>query len=341
MSSVLPSVIEELLDANHTITSGQGAAAAGVTRQGAYYHLKMMVQSGSLVREGAGRGARYRRRADRSAEYPIAGLREHQVWLDEYFALKQRDLRVFDNPRVKPILDFVFTEMVNNAIDHSAGSRVTVRWFASPDRISFEVDDDGVGAFRRMRETRGLASDFDAIGEISKGKQTTSPERHSGLGIYFSSRMASRFVLASGHFIWTVDAARNDQAIGWMAKERIGTMVRCEVDAATPVVPVEVFDVMSDSSNAGLARTTIRIALFHEGGFVSRSEAKLIAAHLDVFGTVELDFEGISEVGQGFVDELFRVWQSEHPGTRLVPVRASPAILAMIATTVPIKGFSS
>jgi hypothetical protein len=50
---------------------------------------------------------------------------------------------------------------------------------------------------------------------------------------------------------------------------------------------------------------------------------------------VELDFEGIEGVGQGFVDELFRVWQNNHPQTRLVPVRANRSILSMIAVTAP------
>ena len=64
---------------------------------------------------------------------------------------------------------------------------------------------DGIGAFRRMRTTRQLARDFDAIGEIAKGRQTTDPAHHSGFGIYLSSRLADRFVLSSGQLTWTTD----------------------------------------------------------------------------------------------------------------------------------------
>ena len=260
------------------------------------------------------------------------------MWIEEYSALRKMDLDVFDNPRVKPILDFAVTEMLNNAIDHSGGTGVIVRWFVDATRIAFEVEDDGVGAFRHMRESRGLATDFDAIGEIAKGKQTSAPDRHSGLGIYFTSRMSSQFILSSGHLVWNVDNRRRDEGIGWLEHERKGTLVRCEVDTSTSVVPLEVFRGFSDPTTFGLNRSTIRVSLFSNGTFVSRSEAKRLAAHLETYGVVELDFAGVDQVGQGFVDELFRVWQSAHLATRLVPVNANPAILAMIAIAAPTEG---
>jgi hypothetical protein len=327
--------IRSLFEAHDTITSGQVARAAGVSRQAAHYRLKEMEARGDIVHEGAGRAGRYRRRAQRETHYPLQGLKEDEVWGEESRALRELDLAVFDNPKVRPVLNFTFTEMVNNAIDHSQGTTIVVRWFYSADQIAFEVDDDGIGAFRNMRESRDLSSDFDAIGEIAKGKQTTAPSRHSGLGIYFSSRMANEFVLISGHLSWTVDNRRDDEAIGWLDVERIGTRVRCAVDAGTRVTPQEVFDEFADPENIGSNTTTIRVSLFEEGGFVSRTEAKRLGAHLETFGTVELDFEGIESVGQGFVDELFRVWQNDHPQTHLVPIRANRSIMSVIAMTAP------
>ena len=331
----IAAVITNLFETHETITSGQVARAAGVSRQAAHYKLKDIEAHGDIIHEGAGRGGRYRRRSQRQTEYFLPDLTEDEVWGDESTALRSMDLAIFDNPKVMPILHFAFTEMVNNAIDHSQGTMVTVRWFFSPERIAFEVEDNGIGAFRNMRESRELSSDFDAIGEIAKGKQTSAPARHSGLGIYFSSRMTNEFVLTSGHLVWTVDNRRSDEAIGWLDGERIGTRVRCEVDANTTVTPVEVFDEFSDPGRFGSNKTAIRVSLFEEGGFVSRTEAKRLAAHLESFGKVELDFEGIESVGQGFIDELFRVWQNDHPQTHLVPIRANRSIISMIAMTAP------
>jgi hypothetical protein len=335
MRAPIAAEIRSLFEVHDTITSGQVGRAAGVSRQAAHYKLKEMEARGDIVHEGAGRAGRYRRRAQRETQYPLQGLKEDEVWGEESRALRESDLAVFDSPNVRPILNFVFTEMVNNAIDHSRGTMITVRWFYGPNQIAFEVDDDGIGALRNVRESRHLSSDFEAIGEIAKGKQTTAPSRHSGLGIYFSSRMANEFVLISGHHSWTVDNRRSDEAIGWLDAERLGTRVRCEVDAGTVITPQQVFDGFSDPARSGSTKTTIRVSLFEEGGFVSRTEAKRLGAHLETFGTVELDFDGIESVGQGFIDELFRVWQNDHPKTRLVPIRANRSIVSMIALTAP------
>ncbi|MGH9018574.1 MAG: STAS-like domain-containing protein, partial [Acidimicrobiales bacterium] len=335
--SSIPSTIELLFTSRAVVTSGEVAAAAGVSRQAAHNHLKALTETGDLIHEGKGRGGRYRRRADISARYPIAGLEEHVVWAENIVALKnQYDPYFFDNhPNVNKVLDFVFTEMLNNAIDHSSGGTVNVRWvLQGANTIVFEIEDDGVGVFRNMMTSRSLTDEFDAIGEISKGKQTTAPAQHSGLGIFFSSKIVNGFVLSSGQLRWTVDSRLPDTAIGWLDRPRVGTLVRCEVDLGTDVIPKDIFDAFSDPTTYAFSKSSVHVSLFREGDvFVSRSEAKRIAAHLESFEVVELDFSGISEVGQGFVDELFRVWGREHLGTRMIPVHANPAILSMIAKT--------
>jgi len=334
-NSRIPDVIERLFAGRAAITSGEVADAAGVSRQAAHYHLKRLEDRGILLHLGAGRGGRYLRRADRATTFALAGLQEDLIWSAEFRALDDLSPDIFENPRVRPILTWAFTEMLNNAIDHSGGEEVEARWYLTAGQIAFEIEDDGIGALRRMRESRALGSDFEAIGEIAKGKQTSAPERHSGLGIYFTSRMVGRFFLSSGNLTWTVDNRRDDQAVGWLERERQGTLVRCEVDLSTSVRPIEVFDEFSAPDLHGFNKSTVRVSLFGEGDFVSRSEAKRIGAHLEDFNLVELDFSGIEQVGQGFIDELFRVWQLAHPETRLVPINANPAIMSMIASMSP------
>jgi hypothetical protein len=43
-----------------------------------------------------------------------------------------------------------------------------------------------------------------------------------------------------------------------------------------------------------------------------------------------LDFRGVESVGQGFVDEVFRVFATAHPEVRLVPANISPPVEFMI-----------
>ena len=332
--SPVANAIERLLAASDAITSGEVASAAGVSRQAAHYHLRAMANRGELIHEGAGRGGRFRRAALLVYRYDLAGLREDIVWSEENRELRRRDLPTLDNPKILPLLNFAFTEMLNNAIDHSRGSEVDIRWFVDDHLIAFEIADDGVGAFRNMAEERGLASEYDAIGEISKGKQTTLPEAHSGLGIYFSSRMASRFTLTSGHLSWIVDNRLGDTAVQFLEAERKGTLVRCEIDGDTTTTQLDIFHAFSPPDAFGTNRSTVRVRLFDQGpNFVSRTEAKRLAAELESFTEVKIDFRGVEQVGQGFVDELFRVWQDNHPQTRLIPINTNPAVDALLRIT--------
>ena len=54
--------------------------------------------------------------------------------------------------------------------------------------------------------------------------------------------------------------------------------------------------------------------------FVSRSEAKRLMHGLERYKDIILDFKGVEAVGQGFADEVFRVWARAHPDSRLEPV---------------------
>ena len=42
------------------------------------------------------------------------------------------------------------------------------------------------------------------------------------------------------------------------------------------------------------------------------------------------DFNGIDFMGQGFADEIFRVFQNAHPDIVLRPINANEAVLGMI-----------
>jgi hypothetical protein len=126
-----------------------------------------------------------------------------------------------------------------------------------------------------------------------------------------------------------VDNLRDDQAVG-DSSIRTGTLVRVELDPATDRDLSGVFRAYSDDDHEFVRSRTV-VRLFEYGvRFVSRSEAKRLMRGLDKFREVELDFAGVHEVGQGFVDEVVRVWPSQHPGTVVSPVNANPAVLFMI-----------
>jgi hypothetical protein len=80
-----------------------------------------------------------------------------------------------------------------------------------------------------------------------------------------------------------------------------------------------------------LSKTRTVIRLFAIGTeFVSRSEAKRLVHGFEAFREVVLDFRGVDIVGQGFADEVFRVWAREHPEVNLIPSDMNDAVAFMV-----------
>jgi hypothetical protein len=53
-------------------------------------------------------------------------------------------------------------------------------------------------------------------------------------------------------------------------------------------------------------------------------------ARVTDFAEVLLDFRGVSEIGQAFADEIFRIFQQLHPDTRIVTFNTNDNIDKMI-----------
>jgi len=50
---------------------------------------------------------------------------------------------------------------------------------------------------------------------------------------------------------------------------------------------------------------------------------------------VEVDFAGVTDVGQGFVDEPLRVWPNAHQGRTVTPINMDPAVELMVRRGLP------
>src|ERR1700760_2169721 len=153
--------------------------------------------------------------------------------------------------------------MLNNAIDHSGSERAIIKWWVSRDQWSFEIRDYGVGAFPKVHAGLNLASDFEAVQELSKGKRTTDTERHTGEGIFFTSKAVDIFRLTSAGIRWTVDNIRHDVALG-TAPLVAGTSVECQVDPHTARSMPTVFGEFTDD-DAAFVRTRPIVKLFEIG----------------------------------------------------------------------------
>ena len=317
-------VIVELGAERELFTSSDVAERAQVSRQTAHRHLSLMVGRGELDAIGERRGRRYRARPLFVARRRRAGLREDEVWAE----VAQLPAISALPSNVHSILRHSLTEIVNNAVDHSRSPEVAIEVAIRLGRVSFIVADTGIGIFEDVRQGRQLRTELEATAELQKGKVTTKPSAHAGEGIFFVSKMADRLVIESHAIRWVIDNEREDQALETIPPIE-GTRVAFEIARSSTRILREVFQRYQVGRK--FAKTKTAIHLFAEGGeFVSRSEAKRLVAGLEDFQEVELDFSKVAGIGQGFADEVFRVWQREHPGTKLVPTNLSPAVAFMV-----------
>jgi anti-sigma regulatory factor (Ser/Thr protein kinase) len=318
--------IARLFAGGRARAAGDVAAAIGISRQAAHRHLVALVAAGQLRAEGRGRAVRYRDAGSLpfSRRYPRT-VAEDRVWSElsaELPALIEL------GPDARSVFQYAFTEMLNNAIEHSGSKEIEVKLEAVPRGLAFEIVDEGRGAFANLRRTLRLPSELDALAQLSKGKLTTLPAGHTGEGIFFTSKVADRFAIESGTLRWDVDNVRSDVAVGEVPRRR-GTRVRFEAAAKVRRKLADVFAAFTDELE--FAKTRVVIKLFAIGvRFVSRSEARRVAAGLDRFREVVFDYRGVEEVGQGFADQLYRVWGTAHPGIKLSSVGANRAVAFML-----------
>jgi hypothetical protein len=287
-----------------------------------------MVREGLIDAEGTTRARVYRIRTltEAARNYPREGLQEDLVWRELVAPVVARF-----PVNVRDIWHYAATEMINNAIDHSGAPKVQVSVRKNALYTEVIVADEGEGIFLKIQRALKLHDSREAILELAKGKLTTAPEQHTGEGIFFTSRALDFFEIESHHLRFS-HASRADDSIAEQARDTPGTRVRMRLANDSPRLMREVFDAFADPEENTFDKTVVplRLAQYEDEKLVSRSQAKRVAHRFERFKRVELDFAGVSEIGQAFADELFRVFAMAHPAIRIIPINTEPAVAHMI-----------
>ncbi|MBQ3280650.1 DUF4325 domain-containing protein [Candidatus Saccharibacteria bacterium] len=260
----------------------------------------------------------------------LKGLHEDEIWA------KLRKTTTFLNDiseQAENILYFAFTEMLNNAIDHSHSGVGYAKIWLEDNKLKFIVKDSGIGVFKNVMAEKHLASETEAIQEIVKGKLTTAARRHSGEGIFWTSKIADKFILKSYKYELVVDNNIEDYTIKKLEKNLIGTEVYFEISKNTSKSIRKIFrDYTFDTEHLTLDTTAIPINLYSEGDiWISRSQAKKVLAGLDKYKKIIFNFAGVEVIGQAFADEIFRVFNIEHPDIILEPINMSDSVKLMVS----------
>ena len=300
-----------------------------LSRRGALSLLRRLEAAQWLRREGTPRRPRFRPGALRQVvqAYPLQGLQEDRAWARDFAPFF--DLR----PNVARMAQHAFSELLNNAIDHSGGSAVTVSMRQTALHVQLLVSDDGCGVFERIERSFDIDDPTLAMFELSKGKLTSLPEQHSGHGLFFTARLADFFNLHANAAAFQLRGLGRPAWVRAKPIERQGTSVYMAIELDTERTLDGVLQAHSrDAGARDFDRTVVplRLLVDERAGLESRALAKRVASRLQAFRRAEVDFSGIADVGHGFADELFRVFGRCHPGLELVPVGMAPRVLAMV-----------
>lgn len=310
-----------------------------ISRQYANRILGQLIKEGKVAKIGTTINAQYVLSKDREhfeqlqdgfrKRFKIKSLKEHEV-LDTINHRLTFIVKASEN--VRSIFDYAFSEMLNNAIDHSKSSFVEVEVRKSGQNLVFVINDFGIGVFRNVMKERALNSELEAIQDLLKGKTTTAPLAHSGEGIFFTSKIADEFVLESFDYKLRIDNRIKDVFVEKPKPIKRGTRVIFTLALDSGKHLGETFSSFSsDMGEPNFDKTQILVKLYTLGTiYVSRSQARRILSGLDKFQHIVLDYRHVPTIGQAFADEIYRVFQLKQPNIKIESIGANEAVQFMI-----------
>ncbi len=335
--------ILDLVKARKKIKSRDIVSLLKVSRQYVNLLLNSLMTDEKLIKVGSTKNAFYvlpQYAAEHIEVFPTrvfkklknSNLEEHKI-LEQVENSCPLILNLGEN--IRSIFAYAFTEMLNNAIEHSNSENIEVEVTLAKGKLGFVIADYGVGVFKNIMRKKNLGSVIEAIQEISKGKLTTKPQAHSGEGIFFTSKTADTYILDSyGTQMIVKNAAKRDL---FMAKPEIlrrGTRVTFTIATSSERHLKDVFDEFTEvvpNGDFGFDKTEIKVKLFTEGTIhVSRSQARRILTGLEKFTSIIFDFEKVPLIGQAFADEIFRVFYNKYPDIKLNTTNTNDAVKFMI-----------
>lgn len=304
-----------------------------ISRPAVHKHLNALIRDGIIIATGRTKARTYMLSSRKavSLTLPITpNMQEGDVWQTHIEPIAQ------DLPKpIQQICYYGFTEMLNNVIDHSQSKKVHIVCRFGTNPISMEIHDSGIGIFKKIQAALHLTTLREGILHLTKGKFTTDPTRHTGEGIFFTSRIFDEFTIASNSLIfmrfrdgdWSVDSSMTE----------VGTSVFMHIAPTSTATLESVFAKYTDPDTRNFNRTQVAVQLAKIAGetLISRSQAKRVLMGLEEFKTVILDFKDVSTVGQGFVDEVFRVYKNQHPDITFTPTHMNENVEFMIKRGLP------
>ncbi|MBC8464959.1 MAG: ATP-binding protein [Parcubacteria group bacterium] len=324
------------------VKSSELAALFGVSRQYVSRVLSLLVKERRIIKVGSTRSAFYTteeylkkhkglEHVSYTKTFVNKGLEEHVV-----FEMVRRNLHAIDTlpENIRSIVEYAFSEMLNNAIEHSQSAKIKVFVSVNATELTFTIDDFGIGVFRNIMRKRGLKSEIEAIQDLLKGKMTTAPKLHSGEGIFFTSKAGDEFLLDSYGHQFIANNVIKDLFVKKVKGQRQGTRVTFRINTHATYHLNDIFQRytnIGEDSDYGFDKTEVHVWLYALGGVhISRSQARRVLSGLETFKVVVMDYDRIPTVGQAFADEVYRVFAHKRPDIEIQDIHMNEAVAFMV-----------
>lgn len=298
-----------------------------ISRQTINKYLNELEAEGIITISGGKTNRNYSLKIHRKEfGFEISSEIDEQDIFDDYI----KQLIVNEKENVKRIIEYSFTEMVNNALDHSKGTKLKIVLYEDYFNIAIRIIDNGVGIFKKIMDDHNLENEEEAIFELAKGKLTSDTNKHSGEGIFFTSRAVDEFYIYSGEKVFKSHEEK-DMVEKHEFKNLKGTAVDLIIKKNNSLDLTELFkNYTDDDYNFNKTEIKIKMAESFSDTLMSRSQAKRVLNRIEKFKMVTLDFSGVKIIGQGFADEIFRIFLKNHPEIKIKCVNCNEDVEFMI-----------
>lgn len=317
-------ILEKIAQGSESL-SASVAEAFGISTNTVHSYLRRLQEDNIIAKPKRGEYRLVTNNYVYSLKRSAGELDSETYAFEKCFEKHIKDLPV----NVYRIWEYAFSEMINNVVDHSAAEELAILVERNYLNTSVFIIDNGVGIFKKIKEHFLLSGIDEAICELFKGKLTTDSSNHSGEGIFFSSKMMDRFCIYSSGRIFTTTKYNSESIQNLdLGEDFSGTAVYMSLSNFSQRHAADIFDQYA-SVDGGFTKTRIPLKNIFDTAPISRSQAKRVCNRLDSFLEVEIDFDGLDWMGQGFAHQMFVVYANTHPDIKLIPTNMSENVQKM------------
>ena len=235
----------------------------GISLPAVYKHIDRLVSKNQLIKKSG-----YYQIKSKQYKYTYSNdgtLSEDSVW--------EKDIKKHfsDAPQnIWRMWTYGFLEIFNNAIEHSKGKKINVVITENKIYSAVSISDDGIGIFKNIKTIFNLLEEKDSILELVKGKRTTDTKRHSGQGIFFTSKMFDDFYIKSNGI--TFNSKTEKECKLDIGRQKYSTYVYMRLFNNSSKTPKDIFDEFSTEIPGDFDKTTVPIRFANSTDLVSRSQ---------------------------------------------------------------------